>query len=49
MGIYYSVCAWKIPTALLIITILLNICILLSIIALGFRDPGIIPKIFKSY
>ena len=45
MALYYSVCSWRVETAFLIITAFLHVVVFLILLVLGFRDPGIIPKI----
>ena len=49
MALYYAVCAWKTPLALLIITVILNVKFQIALTVLGLRDPGIIPKILKGF
>lgn len=47
--LYYIVTAFRAPVALVVISVLLNIAIQLALLALGFTDPGMIPKILSGY
>lgn len=49
MGLYYAVCGWRAPLALLIITAAIHLITLIILLILGFKDPGFIPKIFGEY
>lgn len=47
--LYYIVTAFRAPVALVVLSVLLNIAIQLALLALGFTDPGMIPKILSGY
>lgn len=49
MILYYVVCAWKTQIVLLVFTIIFNVGLQITLTILGFRDPGIIPKILKEF
>lgn len=49
MALYYAVCAWKAPLALLVITVVINVGMQVTLTILGLRDPGIIPKILREF
>ena len=49
MILYYVVTAYKVPTAMVIISVLLNILVQVILIILGFTNPGMIPKILSNY
>ena len=49
MALYYSVCGWRAPLALLIITAILHLFSVVMLLILGHADPGFIPKIFSEY
>ena len=49
MGLYYAVCGWRAPLALLIVTAAMHLITLIILHILGFKDPGSIPKIFGEY
>lgn len=47
--LYYIVTAFKAPTALVVLSVILNITVQVILIVLGFTDPGMIPKILSGY
>ena len=49
MALYYSVCGWRAPLPLLIISALLHFFSVVILLILGQKDPGFIPKIFSDY
>ena len=49
MALYYAVCGWRAPLPLLVATVLLNVLGQVAMTVLGFRDPGIIPKMLKDF
>jgi hypothetical protein len=49
MLLYYIVTAYKAPAGLIVITVLLNIFVQITLIILGFTNPGMIPKILSGY
>ena len=49
MILYYAVTAFKAPPGLVAITVILNIVVQITLIILGFTDPGMIPKILSGY
>ncbi len=49
MALYYAICGWRAPLALLVVTAALNVVAQIAMTVLGLRDPGIIPKILKEF
>ena len=49
MMLYYIVTAQFAPSALIAITVVLNIAVQLVLLVLGFTDPGMIPKVLPAY
>jgi palmitoyltransferase ZDHHC9/14/18 len=49
MGLYYAVCGWRVPIALLVITACCHLFGFIFLLALGLKDPGFIAKIYGEY
>jgi palmitoyltransferase ZDHHC9/14/18 len=49
MILYYAVTAFKVPIAMIVISVFLNIQVQVVLIILGFTNPGMIPKILSGY
>ena len=49
MALYYAVCGWRSPLALLVVSVCLHLLGLGMLLILGQKDPGIVPKIFSDY
>lgn len=49
MILYYVVTAYKAPTALIVISVILHVSVQVVLIIIGFTDPGIVPKILEGY
>ena len=47
--LYYIFTAPYAPTALLVLTIFFHLLTFVSLIALAYKDPGILPKILPSF
>lgn len=48
-ALYYAVCGWRVPLPLLIVTAAIHLLVTISLLVLGCRDPGSLPKIFAEY
>jgi len=49
MALYYAVCGWRVPRALLAVTAAAHLLGVILLLVLGIKDPGFVAKIYPEY